>query len=433
MVKTKMQAKKRTVSGNKKGKKPQPTKRVEKEMTVLGGALRALGGLGGGALGSLVGHPTTGASFGTGLGASLSKWLGSGAYAVSKNTLAKGSTPLPMHSNNTSVIIRHREYLTDIVSSGTANTFSAASYYLNPGLSTTFPFLSTIAQQFQEYTIRGLIFEFKSTSADAIASSTNTTLGTVMMATQYNGAEPQFTSKQQMLNESYSTDAKPSESFCHPIECDPKENPYKVQYIRANNVPAGQDIKTYDLGVMSVATAGFQGTNVVCGELWCTYEVELRKPTITGGLNLFGRYAHYRSSLASDTTAFGNGTLTTYADSLSTSSQLGVSVSGGTITLPIGIQGTFCMILYYSTATAISFSQAFSITNGSLQTVGGIDTSAFYTPVSSGGNGLSYILFFNVLSSAVQTTITQSTSPYLNGTPPVDIFIMQIPALLPTY
>jgi hypothetical protein len=39
-----------------------------------------------------------------------------------------------------------------------------------------FPWLSNIAQNFESYKLRGLVFEFKSMSGDAL-TSTNTALG----------------------------------------------------------------------------------------------------------------------------------------------------------------------------------------------------------------------------------------------------------------
>jgi hypothetical protein len=220
--------------------------------------------------------------------------MGMGKYHVKKNSLAHakhrhhqglgGSTAaiargVPyMHDSCSKTRISHREYLCDVITSGTANVFSTmTSYPLNPGIATTFPWLAAVAAQFQEYTFHGLAFEFVSTSADAIASSTNTALGTVMMGTRYNPGFPAFLSKAEMLNEEYSTDCKPSESMVHLIECDPKENPYNIQYIRSTNNYSGS-LQNYDLGTMYVATSGFQGTNVVIGELWVTYDVELRKP-----------------------------------------------------------------------------------------------------------------------------------------------------------
>ena len=107
----------------KKVKKVKPARvaaaPTQREMTRLGSALRALGGFAGGSLGSMVGSPGAGASVGSSLGAALSKWLGSGDYAVSSNSIVsrvmRGSDAIPgMHSNGQTVVIRHKEYLGEI-------------------------------------------------------------------------------------------------------------------------------------------------------------------------------------------------------------------------------------------------------------------------------------------------------------------------------
>ena len=92
-----------------------PAKR-QQELTRLGGALRSLGGLTGGALGSLIGMPAGGSSAGTSLGAAISRWLGSGDYTVSRNTLVeKASTGIPMmHKDGQTITVRHREFLTEV-------------------------------------------------------------------------------------------------------------------------------------------------------------------------------------------------------------------------------------------------------------------------------------------------------------------------------
>jgi len=152
--------------------------------TAIGQAIRALGGLGGGVLGGYLGNASLGKAAGTALGAMVSKWLGQGDYVVTSNSLVnrfRTSGDIPnMHRNGQSVVVRHREYITDVTS---AENFTVdLTVPLNPGLASSFPWLSTIAQQYQEYTWKGVIFEYVSTSGDVVASS-NTALGTVMMAT----------------------------------------------------------------------------------------------------------------------------------------------------------------------------------------------------------------------------------------------------------
>lgn len=213
------------------------------------------------------------------LGDKVGTLLGLGAYEVRKNSfvLPEGLDPPSMHTRSGDTIIAHREYITDILTSSTPGAFNVQSFKINPGVSSTFPWLSEIASSYEEYEMLGCVFEFKSTSSDAL-NSTNTALGYVLQGTNYNAAAPNFLNKLAMLNTQYSTDCKPSQSCLHPIECDPHYNPMMSQYVRAGAVPAGEDPKTYDLGNYQIATGGMQAASVVIGELWVTYQIALRKP-----------------------------------------------------------------------------------------------------------------------------------------------------------
>lgn len=73
-------------------------------------------------------------------------------------------------------IITHREYIADIVTGPDAGSFSYVTYSINPGSTNLFPWLSNIAQNFESYKMLGLVFEYKSMSADAL-NSVNTALG----------------------------------------------------------------------------------------------------------------------------------------------------------------------------------------------------------------------------------------------------------------
>jgi len=213
--------------------------------------------------------------------------FGSGAYATHKkarnNSLMSKITangPPTMHSNgNKQVRIMHREALGD-VTTGLAGEFLLRSFPLNPGDPTTFPWLSKIAENFQQYRIHGLVFEFLSTSANAL-SSTNTALGQVIMATAYNSAEPPFRSKTEMENTEFVSIARQSQSMLHPVECKPSLTSVDVLYIRdSTEIPDNQDVRLYDLGNFQIATVGQQGDDVVIGELWVSYDIELLKPTV---------------------------------------------------------------------------------------------------------------------------------------------------------
>lgn len=153
-------------------------------MGALGQAIRTLGGIGGSALGAMVGMPQTGGSVGSSLGASLSKWLGAGDYSVSQNTIVqKAAQGIPMmHNTGQSVTVRHKEFVCSIA--GSTNFTIQRTLTLNPGLAGTFPWLSGIAQNFQEFNIKGAVFHYVPTSGTAV-SSTSSALGSVMIQTTY--------------------------------------------------------------------------------------------------------------------------------------------------------------------------------------------------------------------------------------------------------
>ncbi len=162
-------------------------------------------------IGSALGSQFAGAGGGK-LGEKLGSYLhyigkifGSGDYVTSAqqvtgNTLVNSSQIPQFTHGKSSVRIQHREFLGDIKTSSTPGAFLIQDYPINPGMEVTFPWLSSVVGvNFQQYRIRGMVFEYRSMSADAL-NSTNTALGSVVMATDYDSTDLRFTSKSQMEN-----------------------------------------------------------------------------------------------------------------------------------------------------------------------------------------------------------------------------------------
>lgn len=211
---------------------------------------------------------------------------------------------LPVIKNSSNgIIIRHKEYLGDI---NPSSTFNVTSFPINPGIEKSFPWLSQIASSFEEYEFRGLIFQFRSMSSDAVlASQANTSLGTVIMATEYNVVLPSFATKAQMENHEFAISCKPSCSLIHPIECARGQTPVTRLFIRNQPVETGADPRLYDLGNFQIATQGMQNIsdpteNASIGELWASYEIKFFKPKIsdtpTTGIDFF----QSQNTIASD-------------------------------------------------------------------------------------------------------------------------------------
>ncbi len=386
-------------------------KKEAKELTRLGAALRGLGSLGGSALGGLIGHSSAGSSIGRSLGASLSKWLGSGDYTVSSNSIvnrmdASGSIPA-MHNNNQTIVVRHKEFLGEIV--GSQSYTVQKTLNINPGLPETFPWFSTVASKFQEYKIRGLVFHYVPSSGNAV-SSTNAALGTVMMQTSYRAGETAPSSKQEMLNEYWACESIPSTAFCHPIECDPKENPYNLHYVRSGTLPSTADQLLYDLGTLYVATSGMQADNVVVGDLWVTYEIELKKPVLVSSIADAARgYAAQvtdssgsitGSTIFSGTLTLGNGNLNEK-----------VSLSANTITLSSDIAGWFDVVIDIEAATTFSAATVTSTPSVSGCAAGNFTSTNVVARTVLGGTTPTLTRFFYCItvfkaSTAAAATIT---------------------------
>jgi hypothetical protein len=381
------------------------SKQKDKEVTRLGYALRALGSLGGGALGNMIGQGSAGQSIGSNLGATVSRWLGSGDYSVNNNTLLSASGTIPaMHSGGQSVIVRHKEFVSTIMSS--TDFTVASSFPLNPGMGQTFPWLSRVAAGFQEYRIKGMIFHYIPSSGDAIAS-TNPALGTVMLQTSYRSTDNPPSSKLEILNEYWATESVPSQSFCHPIECDPKENPFNVQYVRNRAVPTGDTQLMYDLGTTHVATQGMQTNGNPVGDLWVTYEVELKKPVIAS--NSTGEFYYAAEYPWQATNVFFRTTpVVAYGSSIV------LPASDRTVTLPKGINGVFS--LYFgvrsSSNTQLDFANDAVFTNCTPIYITGTNTSftSKTTTMAVPPIGV-YSRLYHILinDQSVQATVTYNT------------------------
>lgn len=226
-----------------------------------------------------------GAAAGSILQKGFKKLTGFGDYKESGSALNMGGD-VPQFANGSgsstaqsgSIRVQHREYIQDIQGS---TGFNIQSFILNPGLNDTFPWLDALAANFEQYRIRGMAFVYKATCATAVAS-TNTALGTVVMATQYNANAAAFQNKQQMENYQFAQSGVPFNDITHYIECAKSQTSVSNLYIRTGSVPSGQDARLYDMGIFYLATVGMQAASTI-GELWVTYDIELLKPRIISG------------------------------------------------------------------------------------------------------------------------------------------------------
>lgn len=242
---------------------------------------------------------STGANIGGYLGAKAGQFIGGAAqtaltaltgmgdYKVKRNVFLGNNLPQIVNGAGPGgTTIRFQEYLGDVITHSTPGEFKIDSYMINAANPVTFPWLSQIACNYEQYDVQGMLFSFTSMSADAL-NSVNTALGSVMMATQYDVLDDIFQSKTEMLNYEFATSCKPSESVLHMIECDPRQTSVNELYCLYNQeYPPNADPRLYNLGRFSIATTGFQGSAVNIGQLQVTYQVRLLKPKLFTSLGL---------------------------------------------------------------------------------------------------------------------------------------------------
>lgn len=287
------------------------------------------------------------------LGDKLGTYMGWGAYSVKNNSLIipEGNSPAAMHSDGRTTRICHREYITDIITSSTTGAFKLQSFQIQPGYSVSFPWLSSVAQNFQKYRILGAIVEYKSGSGDAI-TGTNTALGEVMISSNYNCADGNFVNRVQMENTQYTSSAKPSESFVHIIECDPDLQAQNLLYVNTKAQPlVGMTINECNWVNVQVATVGMQGANVNVGSLYITYDIEFVN-AIDDQIDRLPKGDYFSAAGA---TVTGTNMMGTVAVTVDPANSLGGSFSGNTYSFNQNLQQGLYKIEYFVQGTAAAW------------------------------------------------------------------------------
>jgi len=371
---------------------------------------------------------------GRNIGSKLGGWVGDmaqkaimsitgmGDYSVKMNSIVNASGPPVFGQNGRhDIVVCHREFVSLVSSVG--NVFNVNSFAVNP-TTATFPWLASIAAQFELYKFLGLVFEFKATSATAV-SSTNTALGSVILATRYNALTPQFSSQLQMEAYEFSTSTVAFTSAIHPVECAPMENALAELYTDTGF--ASGDPRFSQLGIFDVATVGQQAASVV-GELWVSYHVQLIRPRLLGLISSVGFTSRYSASSTttlavtdlfrdlaqaslSNTDDFTNdvaGVLTNKPSSLSLELVFGSVGTNGVpnvVTFPKGLSGTFVWQFFLNSPSAVSVNYPSVTTqNGVVQNpVNSLNGSTTITLIPNNGTtGVSIMMMSGAITVSQQ-------------------------------
>lgn len=218
-------------------------------------------------------------------GSTLASIFGMGDYEISGNSIMSGNVNSQQAVNpsfksvKNQIRIREREFLGNVVASSTINGFLNKQYPIQPQNPNTFPWLSTIAQLYDQWEPHGVVFEFVSTASEY---ASNGSIGIVIMATDYNAFDTAYPNKIVMENAEFSCASKISSTLLHGVECDPKQRPISIMY--TNPLASTQNFTT--LGNFQIATSGVPYADIVVGELWVSYDISFYKKALTTNLGI---------------------------------------------------------------------------------------------------------------------------------------------------
>jgi hypothetical protein len=359
----------------------------------------------GAGLGSMAGNAImpgiggiVGSALGSGLGHLFRYVTGHGEYVVRQNSMINKTVVF----EDIVVPVTRKEFL-GLVSGSVGfvnNVFS-----VNPGLVTTFPWCSSIANSFQMWRPRGGRFLFYAT-ASPLVNGTNTAQGNVVMSMDYDSVDSTFTALPQAMSTLGAITGPPNQSIEMWFECSQAKLPTTWLYTRSGAPPANADLRLYDLGTFQFVTDGMAAANSI-GSLWVEYDFEFCKPVSD---------AQFGGSLLTDhwigTTPAVNHYFGTTAK-LAVGSNLGTTITGVSLAFPIEMsQGQFLFVwVVFGTSGAGVAIPTITGTNCTLQTFWDNDTATSASNTSTTSTNLLYCAIFSITASSASINFTSGTLP----------------------
>lgn len=325
------------------------------------------------------------------------------AYATGQS-----STAPDIRATRDSCRVVHRE-LIGSVSGGASTAFSVNSTFaLNPGLSSTFPWLSIIAEAWEQY-------RFNSLKVCYYTRCSTQTAGSVLLVTDYDAADPAPATE--FIASSYEDTAEdaPWKDICSDLRPSAMFPMGPKKFLRTSALAANEDIKTYDAGNLFVCTVD-SAAAAGWGKIWLEYDVSFFVPqqASSGAAQLF-----LHISGVTPTTGSMMGTQTV----VSSSSPVPATVTGDIITF--SAPGTFFVSYDVLDGTSDTAGGNPAVANGAtLITTYGYNTNGTVTS----GNATT-----NFAQTILLSTIAGGTLVFNNtvvGGTKADLVIVQAPSAL---
>jgi hypothetical protein len=193
----------------------------------------------------------------------------SGRALTSLANKARNHAPVLTRFSN-GVVVRHKEYAFDI---GGSATFLNRELAVNPGSGLMFPWLSTLAVNFDQYYIRHLVVDLRTVEASSVK-------GRLAAAFDYDMSDQKVSNKAAFLQIRGSSEGTAWQNV--QVKLDPASAfPESRKYIRSVAVPT-TDSNLYDAARLQIMTDLCADTGVNA-EVWVDYEIVLYNANLENG------------------------------------------------------------------------------------------------------------------------------------------------------
>jgi hypothetical protein len=176
-----------------------------------------------------------------------------------------------------SVEIRHRELITQLQANGPLGL--AATFEVNPGLLTTFPWLYVQANQYESYEFKKLSFEFE----PELGSMTN---GGLIAVPQYNVGDPSPSPDKALLSQyQNATQGLARNKMNLHLDLKSMSSGKSSHWVRGAHEEVTGDHSLYDVANVFFYTFGADTDVTIFGDVWVNYVVRLFNPQPNGDIS----------------------------------------------------------------------------------------------------------------------------------------------------
>jgi hypothetical protein len=238
---------------------------------------------------------------------------------VAEGTKMSSTKPVFMRKSHDEQRIVHREKIAKLVTPGSGVFTILASIALNPGIQTSFPWLSNEAAGWEYY-------RFNRVRAIWVPTSGTQVAGDIIMAPDYDAADAAPLGETAMSSYTDAEEANVWARFACDMESDLLNSDVRRKYVRTGALAPNLDIKTYDSGNLFVASTDDASANT--GKLWIEYDVTLYDPHVPpGGFQAAGTMQGAGGSLAA-ATPFGAAPISSGPVAIAATATKVISITG---------------------------------------------------------------------------------------------------------